>query len=89
MQNAFSSKGIPVFLGETTSGYPISNFVWNAESKKSSDCVEYVLNRLCDYGFVPVLWDTNSHFYSRIEYEVKNQDDREMIFRVSERYSNE
>lgn len=76
LKNAFTSKGIPVFLGETTSQYPITNIVPNDTYKTSSACLEYVLGRLKAYGFVPVLWDTHSKssFYNREECRIRNEE---------------
>lgn len=76
---AFTEKNIPVFLGETTSRYPQSNFAKNAERATSSECLEYVLSKLIDCGFVPVLWDVNDNFYSRTLYKVKDEADAEVI----------
>ena len=57
LKSAFTDKGIPVFLGETTSIYPQSNFSSSAEHTDTSECLEIVLQKLTDNGFVPVLWD--------------------------------
>lgn len=85
LNNAFTSKNIPVFLGETTSIYPDSNFDTNAEITSSSECLEYVLNKLTENGFVPVLWDTNDNFYSRTEYKIKNETDENVIKSIAEK----
>ncbi|MCI7766368.1 MAG: glycoside hydrolase family 5 protein [Oscillospiraceae bacterium] len=85
LQRAFSAKNIPVFLGETTSIYPDSNFAGNADTRSSSECLEYVLNKLTDCGFVPVLWDTNDNFYSRTEYKIKNDSDAKVIKRAAKK----
>lgn len=79
LQNAFSSKNIPVFLGETTSRYPDSNFDPDAEYKTSSECLAYVLDKLTENGYVPVLWDVNDNFYSRTEYKIKDDADAQVI----------
>ena len=88
LKKAFTDKGIPVFLGETTSIYPLTNFAPDAVHSNSTECLEIVLNRLHDHGFVPVLWDTNNNFYSRILGEIKNEDDRELIAKLSEEFKN-
>lgn len=85
LQRAFSDKNIPVFLGETTSIYPASNFAGNADTRSSSECLEYVLDKLTDCGFVPVLWDTNDNFYSRTEYKVKDEADAKVIKRAAKK----
>ncbi len=84
LKKAFTDKGIPVFLGETTSIYPQSNFTSNPICKTSTECLEVVLNKLLDYGFVPVLWDVNDNFYSRTEYKIKSETDRELIKKISD-----
>ena len=84
LKKAFTDKGIPVFLGETTSIYPQSNFTSNPIYKTSTECLEVVLNKLLDYGFVPVLWDVNDNFYSRTEYKIKSETDRELIKKISD-----
>ena len=32
-----------------------------------------------EYGFIPVLWDVNQNFYSRIKCEIICESDRELI----------
>ena len=85
LEKAFSSKNIPVFLGETSVNYPRDRFDRNAIYKTSTECVEIVLSKLIDKGFVPVIWDTNDNFYSRTKYQVKAESDREMILELSKR----
>ena len=88
LKKAFTDKGIPVFMGETTSNYPKNNMDASVRNKKTStDCLKVVLERLLDEGFVPVLWDTNSHFYSRTEYKIVNADDAALIKNLSEKLS--
>lgn len=82
---AFSNKNIPVFLGETTSRYPKSNFDSGAVLKTSSECLSYVLEKLTGHGFVPVLWDVNDNFYSRTRYEVKDGEDAAVIKNIASR----
>ena len=85
LDKAFLSKNIPVFMGETTGGYPVSNLDKNAIHKKSSECLEIVLGKLTDKGIVPVIWDVNDGFYSRTEYRIKSDDDRKVIKIISEK----
>ncbi|MDE7302658.1 MAG: glycoside hydrolase family 5 protein, partial [Oscillospiraceae bacterium] len=85
LNKAFTEKNIPVFMGETSSGYPASNFETNAKYKDSTECVEMVLNKLLDSGFVPVIWDVNDGFYSRTRCRIKSDADREMIRKISDR----
>lgn len=84
LKKAFTDKGIPVFLGETTSIYPRTNFAPDAVHKDSTECLEIVLSKLDEYGFVPVLWDTSNNFYNRSTGKIKNESDRELIARLSE-----
>lgn len=86
LKKAFTDKGIPVFLGETTSIYPNSNFASDAKYKNSTECLEIVLDKLHSYGFVPVLWDTNDNFYSRTACQIKRGSDKELIAGLSEEF---
>ena len=85
LDKAFGSRNIPVFLGETTSRYPGSNFAGDAKSKTSSECLEIVLDKLTEHGFVPVLWDVTDNFYSRDTCTVKDADDAQVIKKISEK----
>lgn len=82
LNKAFTSNGIPVFLGETTAGYPKRNMVANCEYS-SAECVEYVLNKLTENGFVPVIWDTPENFYLRRECRIADPENAAVIERVS------
>lgn len=81
--HAFSEKNIPVFLGETTSRYNNKCFAEDAEYTTSSECLGYVLEKLCENGFVPVLWDTSGNFYSRSTNMIIREDDRNVISRFA------
>lgn len=83
LNKAFTEKNIPVFMGETSAGYPASNFDGKAKYKDSAKCVEIVLNKLIDNEIVPVIWDVNDNFYSRTECRVKSDSDRKMIRKIS------
>ncbi len=83
LDKAFGDKGIPVFLGETTSRYPKSNFASKAEYTTSSECLEVVLEKLTGHGFVPVLWDVTDNFYSRDTCTIKDSSDADVIKRIS------
>lgn len=85
LKSAFIDKGIPVFLGETTSIYPQSNFSSSAEHTDTSECLEIVLQKLTDNGFVPVLWDVNDNFYSRTECKIKSESDQKVITEFSQK----
>lgn len=85
LERAFTEKGIPVFLGETSSGYPADRFAGDAIHKESSECLEIVLRELTDRGFVPVIWDTNDNFYSRTEFKIKNEANAKVIEKIAKR----
>ncbi|MBQ8410828.1 MAG: glycoside hydrolase family 5 protein, partial [Ruminiclostridium sp.] len=85
LKKAFTDKGIPVFLGETTSIYPNSNFASDAMHTDSTECLEIVLNKLDGYGFVPVLWDTSNNFYDRVTSQIKRESDKNLIATLSEK----
>lgn len=86
LKTAFTDKGIPVFLGETTAFYPSENFAADAETKDSSKCLEHVLDTLGEYGFVPVIWDTPDGFYSRTEYKLTRDSDSKVIEKMNKKY---
>ncbi len=83
LKKAFSDKGIPVFVGETTSSYPRSNFAKNADVTKSADALEYMLDLITDYGFTPVLWDTNNNFYNRTSGKINDADSANVIAKIN------
>lgn len=87
LKAAFTDKGIPVFLGETTAIYPRQNFAADPLYSDSSECLEIVLDKLTENGFVPVIWDTNDNFYSRTAYRIKSDSDREVVKKISEKLS--
>lgn len=83
LKKAFTDKGIPVFMGETTSVYSKDHFDSNAEVKTSSECLEYILTLLTDNGFVPVLWDVSGNFYDRTGCVIKDEKNAEVIARMT------
>ena len=85
LKKAFADKGIPIFLGETTSIYPNSNFASDAKHTNSTECLEIVLGKLDEYGFVPVLWDTSNNFYNRTAGQIKRESDKALIAGLSEK----
>lgn len=86
LKNRFTAENIPVFVGECTAVYPKSNFAGNAEYTESSECLQMVLDMAVDYGFVPVLWDTNDNFYSRTENKIKSDSDQAVITEIAGRF---
>ncbi len=90
LKEAFTSRNIPVFVGETTSIYGTERIERraNEETNESSECLSTILNMAVDYGFVPVLWDVHSEFYSRTEYKIKSESDSDVILDIAERIEN-
>ena len=43
------------------------------------------IGKLTELGIVPVIWDTNSHFYSRTTYKIVNESDRKVIREYSDK----
>lgn len=84
LDKAFTSKGIPVFLGETTAGYPAER-ITGSLYKKSHECLEYVLNKLIEHGFVPVIWDTHNDnsFYDRNNCCIRDVNNKEVIENIT------
>ena len=72
-------------MGETSAGYPADRFAKDAIHKKSSECLEIVLDELVNRGFVPVIWDTNDNFYSRTEFKIKDADNAKVIEKIAKR----
>ena len=83
LNKAFTSRGIPVFLGETTAHYPKENIIVAAKYAASSECLEYVLTKLTDNGFVPVIWDTPENFYLRKEQRINDDADKIVISKIA------
>lgn len=80
LDKAFTTRGIPVFLGETTAGYPKER-ITGSLYKESHACLEYVLNKLVDHDFVPVIWDTESDhsFYNRREGSIRDENNKIVV----------
>ncbi len=79
LEEAFTSKGIPVFLGETTAQYPTDRFAFDAVHTDSAECLEIVLDKLKEKGFVPVIWDTCNDFYSRTDCKIIKDANAEVV----------
>ena len=84
LKRAFTDKGVPVFVGETTSVYPRSNFAKNATVTTSSEALDYMLRLITSYGFTPVLWDTTNNFYNRSSCTIKSSTDAKIISTLAE-----
>lgn len=89
LEDAFSSRDIPVFVGECTSIYESERIASDASVTESSDCLETILGMAADYDFIPVLWDVNANFYSRTEYKIRSESDQEVIAEIAERIESE
>ncbi|MBQ8296462.1 MAG: glycoside hydrolase family 5 protein [Ruminococcus sp.] len=89
LKEAFTSRNIPVFVGESTSIYDYERMHGSAKDMESSECLETILNMAVDYDFVPVLWDVNDNFYSRTEFKIKSESDQDVIANIAERIENE
>ncbi|MGN0165789.1 MAG: glycoside hydrolase family 5 protein [Lachnospiraceae bacterium] len=84
LKEAFSDKGIPVFVGECTSIYTSDRYSASATEKDSSKTLDYMLRLIKSYGFIPVLWDTNNNFYSRTDAKIKSDSDAAVILKLAE-----
>ena len=82
LKKAFSDKGIQVFIGECTSIYDNERFAGNASITNSSECLETILKMELDYGFIPVLWDVNENFYSRVTHRIISDSDAAVISKL-------
>lgn len=85
LKKAFTDKGIPVFMGECTSIYEKKRFATDASYTKSSECLRVIMNMLTDYGFLPVLWDTDENAYSRTDCCMKSKSDQEVITEIAKK----
>ena len=82
LKTKFTDNDIPVFVGETTSNYPRSNFAGNSLYETTSECLEVLLDNAADYGFIPVLWDTGGA-YSRTACKMASDSDAEVIRKIA------
>lgn len=80
---AFTDKGIPIFMGETSGGYPAERFAGDAIYKSPSECLDIILTKLTDKGMVPVIWDTCDNFYSRTNCKISDDANREVIHKLT------
>ena len=87
LKKSFSEKGIPVFVGETTSIYDNDRFSENAAVNSTSEAVDYIIRLIKSYGFVPVLWDVNDNFYSRTQFKIKQETDAKVIEKLAKEIS--
>ena len=85
LKEAFTDKGVQVFIGECTSIYDDERFIAGAENDTSSECLEKMMNLITDYGFVPVLWDVHGNFYDRFNKVIKEKSNAQVIERIAEK----
>ncbi|MCH5324177.1 MAG: glycoside hydrolase family 5 protein [Eubacterium sp.] len=85
LKKKFTDNGIPVFVGETSANYPSERFAGDAQYTDTSECLEVLLDTATDYGFVPVIWDVNDNMYSRTDFRIKSDSDREVIQKIAEK----
>ena len=83
LKECFADKGIPVFVGETTSDYGV-NLVDDSVYGDQQDCIrELIKIARQEYGFIPVFWDTNnadgSSFYSRYQCKISDEKNAETV----------
>lgn len=85
LKEAFTNKGVQVFIGECTSIYDEERFASDATVTSSSECLEKMMNLITDYGFVPALWDIHGNFYDRFNYVVKEKVNAQVIERIADK----
>ena len=85
MMSIFFCVALDIIIYQTTSTYPASNMAKDATHTDSSECLSIVLGKLTELGIVPVIWDTNSNFYSRTTYKIVNKSDRKVIREYSDK----
>lgn len=85
LKMAFTDKGIPVFVGECTAIYGKDHISKDAEYTTSSECLSVILNMAADYGFVPVIWDTDGDFYNRGTCKLNENADKDVIVNVADK----
>ncbi len=92
LKKSFTERGIPVFIGETTSIYNDDLFSENAKVKSTSVALDYIMRLIKSYGFIPVLWDVhnieegtnkNISFYSRETCKIQSEENEKVIKTLS------
>ena len=83
LKDAFTEKGIPVFVGETTGSYDGQMAADNSYGN-SEDCIcELIRIANEDYGFTTVFWDTHhddgTAFYDRVNLKINNSENAETV----------
>lgn len=83
LKKSFTEQGIPVFVGECTAIYDKERFASDALYTQSSECLRVIMDMAADYGFLPVIWDTNDNAYSRTNYCMKFKSDQKVITEIA------
>ena len=81
----FTDNGIPVFVGECTASYA-DRIAQDAKVTESWKCLQTILEmEVKDYGFIPVIWDTQSDhsFYSRPDCAIADPNNAKVIEKLS------
>ncbi len=86
LDEAFTSKGIPVFVGEVTGQYPTENIAKDAIYKDSADCFEMLTEITLERDYVAVIWTTANDLYHREICKVLDKDMDEAIRYISEKF---
>ena len=77
LKSAFIDKGIPVFVGESTSIYSADHIAGGGGN--SADYLKTILDMAVANDLIPVLWDVNNNFYSRTAYKIKSAANQTVI----------
>lgn len=83
LKNRFTAEGVPVFVGETTTGYN-GRMSDNSTYGTSGDCIRELI-RIAkeEYGFIPIFWDVHktegTSFYNRNECKISSSIDAETV----------
>lgn len=88
LKAAFTDKGIPVFVGECSAKYESERMASDAGGKTSAECLSTIMTMCADYGFVPVIWDTNDNMYSRTEMKIKDDSEQQVVTETAKKIKN-
>lgn len=84
LKKAFTDKGIKVFVGECTSIYDTDRFASNADvTNDPVEALRIMMNMITDYGFIPVLWDTDKNFYLRSVGKIRTDEEAAVIMETA------
>ncbi len=81
----FDTVRIPVFLGETSCIYHDDRMASdNRIIETSPECLDHILRRIYDRGYVAVLWTQDSSYYNRETGEMEEKENGEVILKLAE-----